>query len=33
MTPMTSKERVLAAFEHRVPDRVPLWYGGARRRR
>ncbi len=24
---MTSKERVLTAFDHRVPDRVPLWYG------
>ena len=24
---MNSKERVLAAFEHRIPDRVPLWYG------
>lgn len=24
---MTSRERVLAAFEHREPDRVPLWYG------
>lgn len=29
MTPLTSKERVLAAFEHREPDRVPLWYGAA----
>ncbi len=26
---MNSKERVLAAFEHRQPDRVPLWYGAA----
>lgn len=26
---MTSKERVLAAFEHREPDRVPLWYGAS----
>jgi uroporphyrinogen decarboxylase len=26
---MNSKERVLATFEHRVPDRVPLWYGAA----
>lgn len=25
--PMTGKERVLTAFEHRIPDRVPLWYG------
>lgn len=24
---MTSRERVLAAFAHREPDRVPLWYG------
>lgn len=24
---VTSKERVLAAFEHRQPDRVPMWYG------
>jgi uroporphyrinogen decarboxylase len=24
---MSSKERVLTAFEHRIPDRVPLWYG------
>ena len=24
---MNSKERVQAAFQHRVPDRVPLWYG------
>jgi uroporphyrinogen decarboxylase len=24
---MTSKERVLAAFERRPPDRVPIWYG------
>lgn len=24
---MTAKERVLTAFEHREPDRVPLWYG------
>jgi uroporphyrinogen decarboxylase len=26
---MTSKERVLTAFDHREPDRVPLWYGAA----
>lgn len=26
---MNSKERVLATFEHREPDRVPLWYGAA----
>ena len=26
---MTAKERVLIAFEHREPDRVPLWYGSA----
>jgi uroporphyrinogen decarboxylase len=26
---MNSKERVLAAFEHREPDRVPLWYGAS----
>ncbi len=26
---MTSKERVLAAFGHREPDRVPLWYGAS----
>jgi len=26
---MNSKERVLTAFEHRVPDRVPLWYGAS----
>ncbi|MFQ6130489.1 MAG: uroporphyrinogen decarboxylase family protein [Armatimonadota bacterium] len=26
---MTSKERVLEAFEHREPDRVPLWYGAS----
>ncbi len=26
---MTSKERVLATFEHREPDRVPLWYGAS----
>jgi uroporphyrinogen decarboxylase len=26
---MTSKERVLTAFAHREPDRVPLWYGAA----
>jgi len=24
---MTPKERVLAAFERRKPDRVPMWYG------
>jgi len=23
---MNSKERVLSAFEHRKPDRVPLWF-------
>jgi len=26
---MNSKERVLTAFEHRIPDRVPLWYGAS----
>ena len=26
---MNAKERVLAAFEHREPDRVPLWYGAS----
>lgn len=26
---MNSKERVHLAFEHREPDRVPLWYGAA----
>ena len=26
---MTSKERVLTTFEHREPDRVPLWYGAS----
>jgi uroporphyrinogen decarboxylase len=26
---MTSRERVLAAFEHRVPDRVPRWCGAS----
>jgi len=26
---MTSKERVHLAFEHREPDRVPLWYGAS----
>jgi uroporphyrinogen decarboxylase len=26
---MTPKERVLTAFAHRAPDRVPLWYGAA----
>ena len=26
---MTSKERVRLAFEHREPDRVPLWYGAS----
>ena len=26
---MTSKERVLNTFEHREPDRVPLWYGAS----
>lgn len=24
---MTSRERVMAAFAHREPDRVPLWFG------
>jgi uroporphyrinogen-III decarboxylase len=28
-TPMTSKERVLAAFEHKEPDRVPAWCGAS----
>lgn len=26
---MNSRERVLTAFDHREPDRVPLWYGAA----
>ena len=26
---MNSKERVLAAFEHQEPDRIPLWYGAS----
>lgn len=26
---MNSKERVLMAFEHTEPDRVPLWYGAS----
>lgn len=26
---MNSRERVLTAFEHREPDRVPLWYGAS----
>lgn len=26
---MTGKERVLETFEHREPDRVPLWYGAS----
>ncbi|MBI5835212.1 MAG: uroporphyrinogen-III decarboxylase [Armatimonadetes bacterium] len=26
---MTSRERVLTAFDHREPDRVPLWYGAS----
>ncbi len=26
---MNSKERVLTAFEHKEPDRVPLWYGAS----
>lgn len=26
---MTSRERVRMAFEHREPDRVPLWYGAS----
>ena len=26
---MTSKERVLLAFEHKESDRVPLWYGAS----
>ncbi len=26
---MDSKERVLLAFEHNEPDRVPLWYGAS----
>ncbi|MHB9092431.1 MAG: uroporphyrinogen decarboxylase family protein [Chloroflexota bacterium] len=25
----SSKERVLSTFEHRKPDRVPLWYGAS----
>ncbi|MHC4334384.1 MAG: uroporphyrinogen decarboxylase family protein [Planctomycetota bacterium] len=32
MTPkenMTSRERVLAAFEHQEPDRVPIWCGAS----
>ena len=24
---MNSRERVLTAFAHREPDRVPLWFG------
>jgi len=27
--PMTSRERVLAAFAHEEPDRVPLWFGAS----
>lgn len=27
--PMTSRERVLTAFEHREPDRVPVWCGSS----
>jgi uroporphyrinogen decarboxylase len=26
---MTSKERVMAAFEHCAPDRVPAWCGSS----
>lgn len=26
---VNSKERVLTTFEHREPDRVPLWYGAS----
>ena len=26
---MNSKERVLAAFNHEIPDRTPMWYGAA----
>jgi uroporphyrinogen decarboxylase len=26
---MTSRERVLAAFDHERPDRVPLWFGAS----
>jgi hypothetical protein len=26
---MTSRERVLAAFEHQEPDRVPAWCGAS----
>lgn len=29
MPTMTSKERVLAAFEHQEPDRVPRWIGAS----
>lgn len=29
MTDMTSRERVLAAFEHKEPDRVPMWCGAS----
>ncbi len=27
MTAMTSRERVLTTFDHREPDRVPMWHG------
>ncbi len=30
-SPINSKERVLMAFEHKEPDRVPLWYGASDR--
>jgi uroporphyrinogen decarboxylase len=26
---MTSRERVLTAFSHREPDRIPLWCGAS----
>ena len=26
---MTSRERVMTAFEHREPDRVPCWCGSS----
>jgi uroporphyrinogen decarboxylase len=29
MTPMTSRQRVLAAFNHQPPNRVPIDIGGS----
>src|SRR5664279_5273946 len=26
---MTSRERVMAAFDHNVPDRMPVWLGAS----